>query len=161
MRKQIFQAICAHLNERVPDIKFFDLWNNHITALNGGQVWPMPAVFVEFETIEWRQQNNGARRGDVAVRLHLVTRAVNTHGNKDPKQKAALGFFDLINEINTAMQGFRGENFSGFQLTTSATNHDHAELLESVERYVTSAQDIKAVPKASQATGLAVALQKG
>jgi hypothetical protein len=159
MRKQIFQAICARLSERVPEIMFIDLWNNNVAVLSGGAVWPMPAVFVEFETIEWRQQNNGARRGNVAVRLHLVTRAVNTHGHNDVRASEALAFFDLIDRINTAMQGLRGDNFSGFQLTTSATNHDHAELLESVERYVTSAQDATAVPEAARVDGLTAVLQ--
>ena len=108
-----------------------------------------------------RQQNNGARRGDVAVRLHLVTRAVSTHGAADPKMSDALGFLDLIDRVNAAMQGLRGDNFSGFQLTTSATNHDHAELMESVERYITSAQDTTAMPKATQVTGVAPTLRKG
>ena len=63
MRKQIFQAICTRLAERVPDIQFIDLWNNNVATLSGGAVWPLPAVFVEFEQIEWRQQNNGCRRG--------------------------------------------------------------------------------------------------
>lgn len=161
MRKQIFQTICARLTERVPDIQFIDLWNNNVQTLNGGAVWPLPAVFVEFEPIEWRQQNNGARRSDVAVRLHLVTRAVSTHGAADPKMSDALGFLDLIDRVNAAMQGLRGDNFSGFQLTTSATNHDHAELMESVERYITSAQDITAMPKAAQVTGVAPTLRKG
>lgn len=154
MRKQIFQAICARLTERVPDIQFIDLWNNNVQMLNGGAVWPMPAVFVEFEPIEWR-------RGDVAVRLHIVTRTIATHGHNDTKMSDALGFLDLIEQINAAMQGLRGDNFSGFQLTTSATNHDHAELMESVERYVTSAQDVTAAPKAAQVTGIAPTLRKG
>lgn len=111
MRKQIFQAICTRLTERVTDIQFIDLWNNNVQTLSGGAVWPLPAVFVEFEPIEWRQQNNGARRGDVAVRLHLVTRAVSTHGAKDPKMSDALGFLDLIDQINAAMQGLRGITF--------------------------------------------------
>ena len=161
MRKQIFQAICARLAEHVPDIQFIDLWNNNVATLNGGAVWPMPAVFVEFEVIEWRQQNNGARRGDVAVRLHIVTRAIATHGHTDPKMPDALAFLDLIERINTAMQGLRGDNFSGFQLTASATNHDHAELMESVERYITSAQDTSAMPKAAQAAGITPTLRNG
>lgn len=161
MRKQIFQAICTRLTERVPDIQFIDLWNNNVQMLNGGAVWPLPAVFVEFEPIEWRQQGGGARRGDVAVRLHLVTRAVSTHGSKDPKMPDALSFLDLIDRINAAMQGLRGNNFSGFQLTTSATNHDHAELMESVERYTTSAQDTTAMPKATGVTGIVPTLRKG
>ena len=38
------------------------------------------------------------------------------------------------------MATLAGENFSTFMLTTSATNHNHAELIESIERYVTRAQ---------------------
>lgn len=161
MRKKIFQAICARLAERVPDVKFIDLWNNNIQTLNGGAVWPLPAVFVEFEQIEWRQQNNAARRGDMAVRLHIVTRAIPTHGHNDPKMPGSLEFLDLIDRINAAMQGLRGDNFSGFQLTTSATNHDHAELMESVERYITSAQDTTAMPVIRRAEGITPSLRKG
>ena len=60
MRLQIYKAICGRLTAQVPDIKHIDLWNNNIAVLSGGAVWPRPAVFVEFETIEWRQQQNKA-----------------------------------------------------------------------------------------------------
>lgn len=147
MRKQIFLAICKRLKEAVPDILYLDLWNNNVAMLAGGAVWPTPAVFVEFEAIEWRQQNNGARRGDVAVRLHILTRHIPVNGSDDARMETSLAYLDLLDRINAAMQGLRGENFAGFMLTTSATNHDHAELVESVERYVTSAQDITAMPQ--------------
>ena len=158
MRKQIFQAICTRINERVSDIKFIDLWNENIQTINGGAVFPLPAIFVEFETIEWRQQNNGARRGDIAVRLHLVTRQPATHGHTDRKMPEALVFFDLIERIDTAMQGLRGDNFAGFQLTTSTTNHDHAELMESVERFVTNAQDTTAMPPSMKSGSIKLSL---
>ena len=145
MRLQIYKAICNRLTAQVPDIKHIDLWNNNIAVLSGGAVWPRPAVFVEFEAIEWRQQQNRARMADIAVRLHIVTDAVSYNGSTDPKQDSALAFFDLINKVNAAMQGLRGDNFAGFMLTTSATNHDHAELIESVERYITRAQDTTAM----------------
>jgi len=159
MRKQIFTAICQRLADRIPELRFIDIWNNNVTLLNGGATWPLPAVFVEFETIEWRQQNNAARRGDIAVRLHIITRAVATHGHTDNKQSEALTFFDLIDRVNAAMQGLRGDNFAGFMLTTSATNHDHAELLESVERYITSAQDTTAIPNTGKAVDVGVVIR--
>lgn len=139
-------AICDRLAEKTPDVAFIDLWNDNVSNLNGGTAFPMPAVFVEFETIEWRQQGNCARMGDVAVRLHIVTKAVVTNGSKDSRMKAALDYLDLIDRINAAIQRLNGPNFASFMLTTSATNHNHAELIESVERYVTRAQDITAMP---------------
>lgn len=145
MRKQIYMAIIARLKE-ISQIKYIDLWNNNIEMLTSGAVWPRPAVFIEFETVEWKQQQRGARRGDFAIRLHIVTDAVTYNGSDDQRQNAALEYLDLIDEINKSMQGLRGENFAGFMLTTSATNHDHAELIENVERYITSVQDITAMP---------------
>lgn len=149
MRKQIYQAIVERLTARVEAIRFISIWNNNIAVLGGGAVWPRPAVFVEFETIEWTQQGNRARRGDVAVRLHIVTDAVNFNGSSDAdRQEKALAYFDLLDGINAAMQNLSGENFTPFMLTSSATNHDHAELIENVERYITSAQDITAMDPA-------------
>lgn len=135
-------------------IAFVDLWNDQVNLLNGGSAFPVPAVFVEFEQIDWRQAQNGVRNGDVAVRLHIVTRSVPTHGHSDPAMPEALAVFDLIDAVNAAMQDLRGVNFSGFMLTTSATNHNHAELVENVERYVTRAQDTSAMRPMARAVGV-------
>ena len=155
MRKQIYKAICDRISQQVSEVKHIDLWNNNIAVLSGGAVWPRPAVFIEFETIEWRQQQNRVRMADIAVRLHIVTDAVSYNGSTDPKQDTALAFLDLLNKVNAAMHGLRGENFAGFMLTTSATNHDHAELIESVERYITRAQDTSAMLTSLQQTEVA------
>lgn len=159
MRKQVFKAI-ADAVAAVPGVAFVDLWNNQVQNLNGGAAFPLPAVFVEFETLEWRQQGNGSRRGNLAVRLHVVSRAVSTHGHTDPRISEALAVFDLLDAINAAMQDLHGSNFSGFMLTASATNHDHAELVENVERYLCGVQDITAMRRVSVVSDLSLAVSQ-
>ena len=56
MRKQIFKAI-AEAVAAVPGVAFVDLWNNQVQTLNGGAAFPFAAVFIEFEAVEWKQQN--------------------------------------------------------------------------------------------------------
>lgn len=153
MRKAIFKAI-AEAVAAIPGVAFVDLWNNQVQTLNGGSAFPFNAVFIEFEVIDWKQQNMGARRGSLGVRLHVVSRAVPTHGHTDPNIGKALEVFDLIDNINAVMQGLRGDHFTGFMLTTSATNHDHAEIVEHVERYVCGVQDITAMRKVRHVVGL-------
>ena len=63
MRKQIFTAIAEKLLT-VHGITYVDLWNDNGAHFAGGAVYPLPSVFVEFETIEWHQQGNAARRAD-------------------------------------------------------------------------------------------------
>lgn len=158
MRLQIFNAVAEAL-ANVPDVEFVDLWNDDGSHFSGGSVYPLPAVFIEFEAIEWKQQGMGARRGSLALRLHVLTRAIPTHGHTDPRIPEALAVFDLLDQINATMQGLRGPNFSGFMLTTSATNHAHPEIWENVERYVCGVQDITAMHPVSRAVGLAAALK--
>ena len=111
MRKQIFTAIAEKLLT-VPGIEYVDLWNDNGSHFAGGAVYPLPSVFVEFETIEWHQQNAGARRADITVRLHILNRATaGIHGSQDPAMAEALKRLDLLNSINAAMQGLRGDNF--------------------------------------------------
>jgi hypothetical protein len=59
MRKAIFYAV-AEAVAAVPGVEFVDLWNDDGSHFSGGAVYPLPAVFVEFEAVEWKQQGMGA-----------------------------------------------------------------------------------------------------
>lgn len=145
MRKQIFKAIAQRIAEQVPDIKFIDLWNEHIVEVSTSVPWPLPAVFIEFEQYEVRQLSRWQREADVPVRLHIVTRTLPyTGGATDKRIDLALQYFDLIDRVNAAMQGLSGTGFTAFQLTASATNHNHGELMENIERWQTRAVDATA-----------------
>ena len=58
MRKAIFYAV-AEAVAAVPGVEFVDLWNDDGSHFSGGAVYPLPAVFVEFEAVEWKQQGMG------------------------------------------------------------------------------------------------------
>lgn len=141
MRKNLFYAIARRIKEQVPGIKFIDLWNEHLAEIQGTTAWPVPSVFIEFEQYDVRQLANHVCMADVPVRLHIITRTkVYTAGIDNKRLEDALDYFDLIDQVHAAMATLAGDNFSTFMLTASATNHNHAELIESVERYVTRAQ---------------------
>ena len=70
----------------------------------------------------------------------------------------ALARFDLIDSLNAAMQGLRGDNFAGFMHTISATNHAHEEIVEDVECFRTSAQDLTAMRRDKPFPGLSAAI---
>ena len=142
IRKDIINAVFNCISNNVPEVKFIDLWNEHMADITGGASWPMPAVFIEFEEIQWRQEGLNSRRADVGLRLHIITQAVNTSsGHTDANMQSALEYFDLIDRITSALQGLHGDNFSPLMLSHSATNHNHAELIESIERFVFNARD--------------------
>jgi len=147
MRKQLFLAIVERLKERVKEVKFIDIWNEQIAVIQTGSTWPLPAVFIEFEPYDVHQQANRVRTANVSIRLHIVTRAVAHNGSDDKRMAQALGIFDTIEHVTAAINGLAGDYFSSFMLINSATNHNHAELIESIETFVTRVTDTSAARK--------------
>lgn len=161
MRKKLFYAIAHHLKEHVPGIKFIDLWNEHLAAITNTTAWPVPSVFIEFEQYDVRQLANHVCMADVPVRLHIITRTKSyTAGHEDKRIDDALDYFDLIDQVHAAMVTLAGDNFSTFMLTASATNHNHAELLESIERYVTRSQFTAGARTAQQIINATLSLKQ-
>jgi len=146
MRKIIYLAIIERLKAARLGIAHFNLWNNHIAYLEKERGYRFPALFVEFEPIEWHQQMNRIRTADLRVRLHIVTKTLATPEDKGKYQNKALEYLDLIEKINAAMQGLCGEGFNAFMLVGSEPDHDHAEILHNVEIFVTHVTDVSARP---------------
>lgn len=143
MRKKLFLAIAEHITQNCKDIKHIDLWNEHIAELQATTAFPLPAVFVEFEPFDYTQLGNHAVGANVTIRMHIVTKATpKVAGTKDKRMMQALAFFDTIDSVNCAMATLRGQGFASFMHTSSATNHNHAEMIESIERYTTRVADL-------------------
>lgn len=126
MRKELFNAIKSKLASDVPEVKHIDLWNRNIEFIDQEDVWERPAVFVEFGNIEWSPFQGGCQRGKGIITIHLVTDWA------DGGHDAA---FDLCHKVHTALDGLSGEDFNGMALMETNTNHNHEEILESIDSY--------------------------
>lgn len=126
MRKELFNAIKAKLASDVPEVKHIDLWNHNVEFIDQEDVWERPAVFVEFGKIEWSPFQGGCQRGKGVITIHLVTDWA------DGGHDAA---FDLCHKVHTALDGLSGEDFNGMALMETTTNHNHEEILESIDSY--------------------------
>nr|DAV27000.1 MAG TPA: hypothetical protein [Caudoviricetes sp.] len=126
MRKELYAAIVAKLKQDVPEVVHIDLWNHNVEFIEQEEGWERPAVFVEFGSIVWEPNVGCGYRGKGLVRLHVVTDW--TEGG----QEAA---WELIGKIRAAMENVEGIGFHGLVLSETETNHNHEEILESIESY--------------------------
>lgn len=126
MRKELFNAIKSKLASDVPEVKHIDLWNRNIEFIDQEDVWERPAVFVEFGKIEWSPFQGGCQRGKGIITIHLVT---------DWADRGHDAAFDLCHKVHTALDGLSGEDFNGMALMETNTNHNHEEILESIDSY--------------------------
>jgi hypothetical protein len=156
MRKFIYQSIVEKLKD-IKDgddrsvIRHFDIWNNNLVYIKEEQAFYTPAVFIEFQTIEWRQKGGGVRDAAVTVALHVLTQHNAPTSNESDYEAQALEFFDLLTGINCCLHGHfkTGYDFAHDDLTakTSITDHDFEELRHDIETFACHAQDCSALPE--------------
>lgn len=151
MRKELYKAIADRLfliasdgsmidpeAEEQPErlIKYVDLWNHNVESIDEEQPWERPAVFVEFTPIVWDVVKPGREyRCKPVVNLHVVTDWGGDASSAAGLQEDALDVLEFSEIIHRALQGLEGESFGRFELVETHTNHNHDELVESVEVY--------------------------
>ena len=126
MRKELYNVIKEKLNTYVPEVAHIDLWNHNVEFVEQEDNWARPAVFVEIATINCTPYQGGGHRGKGLVRLHIVTDW--TEGGQDAA-------WDLSYKIQSILDGMSGEYFYGMTFVAIDTNHNHEEILESIDSY--------------------------
>lgn len=136
MRAELYRSIFTALRS-VGDgaIRHIDLWNRNVEFISQESAWATPAVFVEFEPIVWQALVSGVEyRAEARFRLHIVTEWTESGDPSDVGAEPGLSF-DLPGMIHGALAGLEGDSFTDLRLAESLTNHDHEELVESIEVY--------------------------
>ena len=98
--------------------------------------WERPAVFVEFQPIQWNAILPGAEyRAEPIVHLHVVTDWQGSSSADSEFREQSLKVFDLLEAIHKQLACRRGKTFLEFDLVGSSTNHNHEEIIENIETY--------------------------
>jgi hypothetical protein len=135
MRKELYSAISARLLA-TDVIKYVDLWNRNVEFIEQESNWARPAVFVEFDPIVWDRTKERAMRTVSTLKLHIVTDWYGSASSEAGATEEALEeMFGLTKLVRQAIEGMAGKTFSRLMLAQSYTNHDHEEILESIDVY--------------------------
>ncbi len=137
MRKEVYQMLIERLKAVGGGaIKHIDLWNHNVEFIEQEEQWERPAVFVEFQPIQWNAIQPGAEyRAEPLVSLHVVTDWQGSSASGSVFMEESLAVFDLLEEIHKALSCMEGETFLEFDLVGSSTNHNHDEIIENIETY--------------------------
>ena len=135
MRKELYNLLCRELGA-IAEIKHIDLWNRNVEFIEQEEGWERPAVFVEFGPIQWKPIVNGVEyRAEPQITLHIVTDWAGAASEGSPFREDALEVFDLPDKIHRRLANLEGETFGELDLAQSITNHDHEDIVETIEVY--------------------------
>jgi hypothetical protein len=116
--------------------KHIDLWNHNVEFIEQEENWERPAVFVEFQPIQWNAIRPGLEyRAEPIVNLHVVTDWQGSSSADSEFREQSLKVFDLLEGIHLMLACRRGKTFLEFDLVESSTNHNHEEIIENIETY--------------------------
>lgn len=117
------------------EIRHFDLWNQNVLFIEEDTPWARPAVFVEFGTINWEtlKGQHIVQKGTGTVTLHIVTDWKGPTADGNPDMSYVLSLNDMICDIDRTVCLLRGESFRNINLLESHPNHNHEEIIETVE----------------------------
>lgn len=114
----------------IDKIKHVDLWNRNIEFIDEDEAWERPAVFVEFGPIEWSPLKVDAAidlyRGHGKVMFHVVT---------DWDSEKYNRAWRATRHLRLAIHEMVEEGYLNMVYRTTRTNHDHGDILESIEEY--------------------------
>lgn len=127
MRTQLFSAIKSAL-EAGGQIAFVGFWNENVYYIEQEQPFALPAVFIEFNTIDWQRIKNDTLRCRSRVRLHILT-AYHQPFDID----TAFGLSESVQRTVERIEP--NEHFGNIQLVESVTNHSFEDLLETIDSY--------------------------
>lgn len=111
--------------------KHFDLWNHNVEFIESETNWETPAVFVQFDPIQYKPSQHGKREAEPMIYLHIVTPSTFTYLDQDTTNS----LFDLLELPYRILHQGKGEGYTAMTHIGSQTNHDHEELIESIETF--------------------------
>lgn len=125
MRHELYSAI-AEVLRSMEEIEHIDLWNKNVEYIEQ-EAWSRPAVFIELEPISWSATTSAHYVGRCRVRLHVVT---------DWSEEAdSIRAWELSEKIQRALRDIKAQNITSLALRESHTNHNHEDIMESIEVY--------------------------
>lgn len=133
-RLQLYNDIKAKIEEKVPAIAHIDLWNENVAYIEQEETFPLPALFIEFDIIDWQPVKHSdagiCTVGYGQIRVHVVTEWSADSYNES---------FELLEQTLDALLGLGllddGCDYRITYPTRSYTNHSHMELLENIDQF--------------------------
>ncbi len=128
LRKQVYLDIVTQLKTHAATtgkIVWFDLWNNQVERFSGENPFPFPAVFIDFGTIVWFEDNGGWQRGDCTIKVIVLQEDFAESYDESTSAGTALRLLDLPELIFQALQNFAGTNFNRLVRVQDEADVDH------------------------------------
>lgn len=102
--------LSTKIREKLPEIKWLDLWRNQLASLTDKPPFPTPALFLSFKTLGCNDKGLLIQDCNTQVDMYVFYETVN-NASLDPNiQTADLEIFKMLTKIHKVFHGKSGIN---------------------------------------------------
>lgn len=132
-KKIVYQEIKAKVLLGVPAVKTFRLWNNQVSNDNVENAFNYPAIFLEFQGLEYLNENSRLQTITGTIKLHIVQEEYKTE-NEDN--------LDFVDSVAAALNGYQTDTITKSLIRVSELQDvDHNNLIIWEQDYYFKAND--------------------
>lgn len=138
-----YKAIMSRVIVKVPEIAFFEMYNGQPDQEEDEVPYNKPAVFIEFEPMQWQTVGNKVQECDCSFRLHIETETLSETSNleSDKERNAGLEHLMIAERVFGAIQGFSGDGFGAISRTGFIPDNNHDNRLVTILPFKTRLVD--------------------
>lgn len=120
MIKQFYTDIVNRLNTQLNgSVNHIEIWNQQIENENIEKPFKYPALFIEFNSINYRSEAYGIQKADIEFTVHCCFSQL----------VRDLDLLDIVESVGVALHNFNGDYFADITRSDveQDTNHDRVQ----------------------------------
>lgn len=115
--KDLYIEIADKIKDKMPLIRWVDLWHNQVNFLTEEHPFTTPAIFLRFRTLQTNDMGDTQQEVNLQVDFYLYYETFLDTYQGGVNQGSALEFLDLMEAIHGNFHGTSGENYSAMRRT--------------------------------------------
>lgn len=131
----------------LPNIKWIDKDKSQFENLDKEYPIPFPAILIGFMRGNYTTLSDKAQSGDIIIRIRVGYENYADSFDGSSTQENALQYFEFMEKVHIALQGFTGTNFTALDRVAEEEDLDHDMLIIQTFEYTTTLLDDSASKK--------------
>jgi len=148
----LYKNLVDNYKTNIPEVKWIDLEHGQIDAFDKNYPVHFPAIFIDFENIQWKNVGRQVQVGDVNINLRIAFKIWSDTNNLTPDNifNDSMNVLKLLNKIHKYTQAFSGEHFNRLDRISTTTKKRNDGLKVYNIKYKTNMRDAWAKPDNTQ-----------
>lgn len=111
----LYKEIAARITANLPEIAWVDLWHEQVSYLAEELPFPVPAVFLAFDTIQTDDRGKLIQDCNTQIDMYLFYETFSDTYSGSTNQDGALAFLNQLTRLHALFHGKSGSTFSAMR----------------------------------------------